>query len=153
MKLRKHLLTGVAVLFVAVIAVLHFGFQPSNPVNVVKEMVEQVPAPADPSPAVSEQILAPGAKSASQHRLNMRRIETAFSGRRGVAPAVPTQQNVRIRADQMLATVNGVAITLKELVPMNLPARQPGAAKGKAAVTPAFFDPLPEDEIKAWDGR
>ena len=39
------------------------------------------------------------------------------------------------------------------LVPMNLPARQPGAAKGKAAVTPAFFDPLPEDEIKAWDGR
>jgi len=39
------------------------------------------------------------------------------------------------------------------LVPMELPARQPGVAKGKAAITPAFFDPLPDDELKAWDGR
>ena len=39
------------------------------------------------------------------------------------------------------------------LVPMDLPPRQPGSAKGKAALTAAFFDPLPEDELKAWDGR
>jgi len=39
------------------------------------------------------------------------------------------------------------------LVPMDLPARQPGAAKGKAAITPTFFEPLPEDELKLWDGR
>ena len=39
------------------------------------------------------------------------------------------------------------------LVPLEQPSRQPGSAKGKAAVTPAFFEPLPEDELVAWDGR
>ncbi len=39
------------------------------------------------------------------------------------------------------------------LVPMDLPARQPGSAKGRAAITPAFFDALPEDELSAWGGR
>jgi len=39
------------------------------------------------------------------------------------------------------------------LVPVELPPRQPGSAKGKAALTPAFFEPLPEDELKGWDGR
>ena len=39
------------------------------------------------------------------------------------------------------------------LVPMGLAPRQPGAAKGKAALTPAFFEPLPEAELSAWDGR
>jgi prevent-host-death family protein len=39
------------------------------------------------------------------------------------------------------------------LVPLEQPARQPGSAKGKAALTPAFFDPLPDDELQAWDGR
>lgn len=39
------------------------------------------------------------------------------------------------------------------LVPLDQPPRQPGAAKGKAALTPAFFDPLPADELCAWDGR
>lgn len=38
------------------------------------------------------------------------------------------------------------------LVPINPPARQPGAALGRAALTPAFFEPLPEDEQQAWDG-
>ncbi len=39
------------------------------------------------------------------------------------------------------------------LVPLDLPPRQPGAAKGKAALTAAFFDPLPAEELQAWDGR
>ena len=39
------------------------------------------------------------------------------------------------------------------LVPLDQPARQPGSAKGKAALTPAIFEPLPEDERVAWDGR
>ena len=39
------------------------------------------------------------------------------------------------------------------LVPMTLPPRQPGAAKGKASLTAAFFEPLPDDDLKAWDGR
>jgi len=39
------------------------------------------------------------------------------------------------------------------LVPVGLPARQPGSAKGRAALTAAFFDPLPDEELAAWDGR
>ena len=39
------------------------------------------------------------------------------------------------------------------LVPLDLPPRQPGAAKGKSALTPTFFDPLPDGELRAWDGR
>ena len=39
------------------------------------------------------------------------------------------------------------------LVPLEQAPRQPGSAKGKAALTPAFFEPLPEDELVAWDGR
>ena len=38
-------------------------------------------------------------------------------------------------------------------VPVDPPARQPGAARGRAALTGAFFDPLPDDELNAWHGR
>jgi len=31
-------------------------------------------------------------------------------------------------------------------------ARTPGAAKGKARLTEAFFEPLPEDALRAWNG-
>lgn len=31
--------------------------------------------------------------------------------------------------------------------------RQPGTLKGKIAVPDSFFDPLPEDELKAWEGE
>ena len=30
--------------------------------------------------------------------------------------------------------------------------RQPDILKGKAAITDAFFDPLPEEELKLWEG-
>ncbi len=39
------------------------------------------------------------------------------------------------------------------LVPVALPSRRPGAAKGKALVSPAFFEPLPEDELQHWEQR
>lgn len=38
------------------------------------------------------------------------------------------------------------------LVPLEQSPRQPGAAKGKAALTPAFFDPLPDDQLRGWAG-
>lgn len=38
------------------------------------------------------------------------------------------------------------------MVPMEQPPRQPGAAKGKAALTPAFFDLLPDAEVRSWNG-
>jgi len=37
-------------------------------------------------------------------------------------------------------------------LPDQIHERQPGAAKGKAALTPAFFDPLPGDELRGWSG-
>lgn len=37
------------------------------------------------------------------------------------------------------------------LVPVELPPRRPGAAKGKAMLTPAFFEPLPEAELRRWE--
>jgi prevent-host-death family protein len=39
------------------------------------------------------------------------------------------------------------------LVPVNDPhgQRKPGALKGKLHVGPEFFEPLPEDELKAWE--
>ncbi len=30
--------------------------------------------------------------------------------------------------------------------------RQPDALKGKIKITDAFFEPLPEDELKLWEG-
>lgn len=38
------------------------------------------------------------------------------------------------------------------LVPLVDDARMPGAAKGKARLTEAFFEPLPEDTLRAWNG-
>lgn len=36
------------------------------------------------------------------------------------------------------------------LVRIDAPPRVPGAARGHNCLTPAFFDPLPEDELSAW---
>ena len=33
------------------------------------------------------------------------------------------------------------------------PKRQFGRLKGKIALTDAFFEPLPEDELRLWEGR
>ncbi|MCE2483262.1 MAG: type II toxin-antitoxin system Phd/YefM family antitoxin [Alphaproteobacteria bacterium] len=30
--------------------------------------------------------------------------------------------------------------------------RRPGRLKGKVVITDAFFDPLPEEELKLWEG-
>ena len=40
------------------------------------------------------------------------------------------------------------------LVACKAPAkRQPDVLKGKVVVPDSFFDPLPEDELAAWEGR
>ena len=40
------------------------------------------------------------------------------------------------------------------LVPVNAPRplRKFGAMKGRAKTTKAFFDPLPDEELEAWEG-
>lgn len=39
------------------------------------------------------------------------------------------------------------------LVSVAEPLRTPGAAKGKARLTEAFFEPLPDDALAAWNGQ
>jgi antitoxin (DNA-binding transcriptional repressor) of toxin-antitoxin stability system len=34
-----------------------------------------------------------------------------------------------------------------------LPPRRPGRLAGRLTVGPAFFEPLPEEELAAWEGR
>jgi prevent-host-death family protein len=36
------------------------------------------------------------------------------------------------------------------LAPVTQPDRVPGAAKGRGRLTEAFFEPLPEEELEAW---
>lgn len=55
--------------------------------------------------------------------------------------------NAAILGEEVIITKAGKPCV--RLVPLDLPPRQPGAAKGKAALTPAFFDPLPDDELRA----
>lgn len=35
----------------------------------------------------------------------------------------------------------------------NVPKRQFGALKGRIALTDAFFEPLPDEELRAWEGE
>ena len=41
------------------------------------------------------------------------------------------------------------------LVPLSAlgPRREPGRSRGRIAVDPEFFEPLPEEELAAWEGR
>ena len=56
-----------------------------------------------------------------------------------------------MRGEEVIITRAGKPCV--RLVPLDLPPRRPGAAHGRAALTPAFFDPLPDDELRTWDGR
>lgn len=56
-----------------------------------------------------------------------------------------------MRGEEVIITRAGKPCV--RLVPLDLPPRQQGAAQGRAALTPAFFDPLPDDELRTWDGR
>lgn len=54
----------------------------------------------------------------------------------------------RVRqGDDVVITDGGEPVA--RLVPVARP-RRPGALKGRIALTPDFFDPLPEDELAAW---
>lgn len=45
------------------------------------------------------------------------------------------------------------AVRIVPFVPTKKPARTPGRLKGLVAMDPRFFDPLPEDELRRWEGR
>lgn len=46
-------------------------------------------------------------------------------------------------------------VPVARLVPIALraPRRKPGTLRGVVKVPKAFFEPLPEEELDAWDGR
>ena len=46
--------------------------------------------------------------------------------------------------------VHAAKTTLSRLLKRGRP--QPGAFKGKVVLPDSFFDPLPEEELKAWEG-
>jgi prevent-host-death family protein len=60
----------------------------------------------------------------------------------------------RVEAGEEIVIARGQTPVAK-LVPIEKPKpkRQFGSMKGKATVTAEFFEPLPEDELKLWEGR
>lgn len=63
-----------------------------------------------------------------------------------------SQLIARVEAGEELVIARGKQPVAK-LVPIQSkkPKRQFGALRGKARVGPEFFEPLPEDELKAWE--
>ena len=59
----------------------------------------------------------------------------------------------RVEAGEEVLIARGTT-PVARLVPAQetRPRRRFGAMRGKAAVGPEFFEPLPEDELKAWEG-
>jgi prevent-host-death family protein len=60
----------------------------------------------------------------------------------------------RVRAgEEIMIAQAGEPIAL--LVPYRAakPPRKPGALKGKIHFDESFFDPLPEEELRLWEGR
>jgi prevent-host-death family protein len=45
------------------------------------------------------------------------------------------------------------AVRLVPFEPARAPERKPGRLKGLVAMDPRFFEPLPEDELRRWEGR
>ena len=53
--------------------------------------------------------------------------------------------------EEIIIARNGKPVA--RLVPVQKPARsQPDVFKGKFVLLDCFFDPLPEEELKAWEG-
>lgn len=54
--------------------------------------------------------------------------------------------------EEIVIMVDGRQVLLS-VVPRGKSHRGRGSFKGQLIVGPEFFEPLPEDELKAWDGR
>jgi len=63
-----------------------------------------------------------------------------------VARAEAGEEIVLSRGDEPVAKIVPI-----QPAPKPKKRRQPGALKGKISIGPEFFEPLPEDELKAWD--
>ncbi len=63
-----------------------------------------------------------------------------------------SQLLARVEAGEEIVLARGKK-PIAKLVPYEpvMPKRQFGALRGIVSVSPAFFDPLPEDELAAWE--
>ena len=62
-----------------------------------------------------------------------------------------SQLLARVEAGEVIVIARG-KIPIAKLVPIAPPARrQFGAMRGKISIGPEFFEPLPEEELKAWE--
>jgi prevent-host-death family protein len=63
-----------------------------------------------------------------------------------------SQLLARVEAGEEIVLARG-KVPIARLVPYQptAPKRQFGALRGVVSVDPAFFEPLPEDELAAWD--
>lgn len=59
----------------------------------------------------------------------------------------------RVEAGEEVVILRG-DVPVAKLVPMKPTVRRvPGAWEGRFTLDDSFFDPLPEEELKAWEGR
>lgn len=63
-----------------------------------------------------------------------------------VARAEAGEEIVLSRGDEPVAKIVPI-----QPAPQPAKRRQPGLLKGLVSIGPEFFEPLPEDELKAWD--
>lgn len=52
----------------------------------------------------------------------------------------------------VIARKDKPAVRLQVMAPAEPPRRTPGAWKGRFDLPDGFFEPLPEDELRAWEG-
>ncbi len=69
-----------------------------------------------------------------------------------VAKTNLSQLLARAEAGEEIFLARG-KVPVARLVPLNVPqkSRRFGSMQGKVRVDAAFFDPLPDDELKAWE--
>jgi prevent-host-death family protein len=81
------------------------------------------------------------ARTGATKRITVHEAKTQLS--RLIARALAGDEVVISRGD----------VPVVRLVPVarDVPARKFGAMKGRARVTSAFFEPLPEDELAGWE--
>lgn len=69
-----------------------------------------------------------------------------------VAKTTLSQLIARVEAGEEIVIARGRTPVAKLVpIPRKAPRRRFGAMRGKARVDAAFFEPLPEDELKAWE--
>lgn len=68
-----------------------------------------------------------------------------------IALAEAGEEVVIARGDTPVVTIKPVKAA--NATPEPLPPRVPGRLKGQIGWSDAFFDPLPEDELRLWNGE